>query len=426
MMLLFADELKAKLYAGHGKEHFLRTSYDFSTAGKSDQVRGTLYDPAELPENVRDLGFRHAPHAVKCEWMQSHAFFWLYGKGDPSQRIMHFDANQRSLRPDEDWLQEFRSQVESIKPPFSTVATINFLEQYLRVAFSQADRLGSTYIMKTPYSATYQTRDSTKGLLCSVVSEISESKIGIRSVQMSTQAKGTSSEEGTFTFLADARVIPGTSSTRVEALNELAERGFDAATSRLHQQGCELQRKPFSIDRFGSRTLFLSVNFDWMLKSRTDLLGQIKRLAIEFGFVLVLAHDDHVPPFLAPLWKPRARITENILGLISACDGFLQILSANVSPSARQTSPETPASAGWLLFESGAANALQKPCEVCFDSSVKWDEGQFNERLGTEAGRVVTMFDGNSSDKDVTNSIRNAVARIHKQCVERSTKSAKP
>lgn len=416
IMLRYAAHLKSALYDGHDQEQFLRSSYDFRPKRVQQQRRGTLFDPERLPSDVRALGSHSVPDAVKCEWMQNHAFFWLYGTAEPRQRLMQFDANHQCLRPNSDWLLEFTNKVRTLHPPFNAIANINFHEQYLRVAFSDHDRLGNTYVLKTPYSAAYQNRESTKGLLHSVVGKLSEGHVSLRSIQMSTQAKSAYQERGSFTFLVNVLRPPGKSTDLVPFLSEQATAGFEEATELLRNQGCILQRLPSSIERFASRTLFLSTSFNWLFKQRTGLVDGIARIAMAEGFVLVVAHDRYIPPSLSHLWQAKATITENVLSLIRSCDAFIQVIPSSVLAESREQQDKLI----WLLFESGAAHAIPKPCEVCLDTSGGLKIADWNERLKTEAGRVVNTFSGQSSDQEILNTIAAAISKLSRQCRETS------
>ena len=88
-MLTYADRLESALIAADEKRdgRFLRET--FCRHRSVDGPRGILYDYERLSPEYARLGERQSIPAVKCKWLQNHAFFWAYGSGDTQRVFTH-------------------------------------------------------------------------------------------------------------------------------------------------------------------------------------------------------------------------------------------------------------------------------------------------------------------------------------------------
>lgn len=183
---------------------------------------GLIYDPSKLhsalkgenskialdlkerEKQILSAGDRQFMKAVSCTWLQNHAYYWLYGRDEPREKILHFDSRHSALKPDSSWIEEYAEMVSQKegKFPFNSISTINYNEQYIRILFSEYDKHQRTRKVKIPYRATFPHGGDTKGLLHAFCNAFHEKNISLRSVFISTEARDAVHECGTFTFLA--------------------------------------------------------------------------------------------------------------------------------------------------------------------------------------------------------------------------------
>lgn len=404
-MLRYAQQLTRAVFDAHGKRPFLRESFVYGPKPRPD--RGTMYDPASLPRPLRDIGRRQATEAVTVQWLQNHAFYWLYGRRDPLPRPLHFDAAQRALRPEGPWLQEFRAATAPLGPPFKAISSLNFLEQYIRLTLSPADQFGRTVRLLVPYTAHYDDRQSTKGLLSRLVSTISSNFIALRSVTMTTEAREANSEHGLFRILASVIGGVGNTDFRTEFARRAAEEGMAAARGLLQSQHCSLDEERVVAEPFGARSLFLSTNFNWLESDRRGLLDELRRIANDHGFILVFGKRELLPPEFAHRWNPNDSITSNVVRLMRSCDAFLQLIPASASAAQDQLI--------WLLFESGAAHSLRLPCAICLDTAGGLDVADWTKRLKAGTDKQVYEFSGTQTNERMLEAFEPAIKMLASQ-----------
>jgi hypothetical protein len=156
---------------------FLRHS--FALHRKTDRPRGILYNAEDLPPEVADIGHEQSTRAVTCKWLQNHAFFWIYGEGDVSEKKLIYNARTWALRPEAVWKHQFGETIARLKPPFKAISSINFEEQYLRLTFSPYDRRGNTFRLKLPYAARFSAPGiTTQGALAAALTRLRRLDLG--------------------------------------------------------------------------------------------------------------------------------------------------------------------------------------------------------------------------------------------------------
>lgn len=412
-MLRFSIEIEKALMGAHKKKKFLRETFLFQKEGVELgflNPLGSLYNPQVLEgADLRNEGFKQSPTAVQCQWLQNHAFFWLFGTSTKDEsNILRFHANKHELKPELNWLHDFKSKIKSLSPPFKCISNLNYHEHYIRLAFSENDKPNRTYKLHLPYTATYESRIATKGLLSSVVRSLSDGDVLIRSVSMSTQTKQPSIERGSFTFLTSLNKNFDSHLGGTEVfISELAKNGFQQAKNKMERLKCILNEDTISVEPHSVKFLFLSTNFKWLYTQRKNLLGALKKSATAHGFTLLIGDESHLSKECSYLWNSNRSLTENILSLIRKCDAFLQIIPQSVVKESGGQGDII-----WLLFESGGAHSLEIPCEICVDTSGGFDISSWNERLKTSAGRHVNSFNGMQGDSEILSVFDKAIASL--------------
>ena len=411
-MLTYADRLESALIAADEKRdgRFLRET--FCRHRSVDGPRGILYDYERLSPEYARLGERQSIPAVKCKWLQNHAFFWAYGSGDTTEKKLTFDAPNSALRPDDVWREEFTEIITQLDPPFKAIASINFEEQFFRLTLSREDRFGNTFRLRLPYTASFNSHSvSTRGALAEICSSLSAGDLSLRSISVSTEKRISTGEKGLYTFLAvhpDSRLTGQKSSEPVrEDIETIAEHGAHAVTRKLAGRGCRIAFSDVRVSTFEARKLFVSTTFDWILDTRLGLLDQLRSLAAEFGYVLVMADLDSLGDEHKYMWDGSAPITTNVIKLMRSSDAFLQII-----PKSAVTQFTKDGKLNWILFESGSAHALKLPCAISVDMSGGQCLADWIEKLKAGTEKQIFKFNSETDDAQIRQALRKAISYL--------------
>lgn len=388
---------------------FLRHS--FALHRKTDRPRGILYNAEDLPPEVADIGHEQSTRAVTCKWLQNHAFFWIYGEGDVSEKKLIYNARTWALRPEAVWKHQFGETIARLKPPFKAISSINFEEQYLRLTFSPYDRRGNTFRLKLPYAARFSAPGiTTQGALAAICATLANHQLTLRSVAAATEYRDSSDERGSYTLLASMEQLAAgafKSLTEPEKLSLVERAALDAAeaaTSVLGKEHCAASFAPPAVSVFAGRTLFVSTKFDWVKSVRPKLIARLRSRAAHFGYVLVLADLDFLDEDHRFLWDGGAPITSNIIRLMRSSDAFLQIIPRSAIEATIELG-----SLNWVLFESGAAHALHIPCAIAVDSSGDKRLSDWVDKLKAGTERKVFFFASDQDDEQIIDSMEPAL-----------------
>jgi hypothetical protein len=326
---------------------------------------------------------------------------------------LRFDAPKRSLKPEGKLEREYEETIGELSPPFKAIASLDYNEQYMRIVLSDLDRPRKTFRVEVDYSARYDDRHNTKGLLERLTATLAERHIALRSVDMTTEARDQTSENGKFVFLVSVLASRLSSVDLVEFVTTAAAEGMKLAASELKLVGCKIDSKVPDVAAFSARWLFLSTNFDWLLRKKKGLFEKIKLLAADLGFQLILGDPSHLGRDHEHRWDDQATITANVLSLLRGCDAFLQVI-----PEAAINSSDRGDKLIWLLFESGAAHSVGMPCAICVDTAGGIDIAEWRKRLKAGTEKKVFDFSGDESDESILEAITKSLESLVRQSTQ--------
>ncbi|WP_128003671.1 hypothetical protein [Piscinibacter defluvii] len=410
-MLRYSESIRQALLDSHSTGKFLRETFLYSDSPTPG--RGTLYDPASLDLSVRTIGEQQSTAAVKCTWLQNHAFFWLFGRDNPEPMALRFDSQSNALRPEPSWREQFNAKTRFLNPPFKSIASLNYFEQYLRITFSESDQYGESVRIKIPYTAKYDPSHDSRGLLFEITQELAAKRLALRSISMSTDSRTRGAKHGTFRLVASVHdQIPGfeSPSKKQEYAKAAAEVANSRARIELSKASCFIEEERPTVTTFGAKTLFLSTSFEWLKTKRPQILKAIQTTAADHGFILVVGDRTLLPKEHEHVWNAADTLTANVLSLLRNSDAFLQLI-----PRGTIDSPKDPTGLVWLLFESGAAHALRLPCAICLDQSGGIDLQDWTRRLKAGTEKQVYPFAGDMGDDQILEVVDGALRALATQ-----------
>ena len=373
-----------------------------STNGRPSRYeRGVLYNYAELPDHVKALGKAQRTPAVRCTWMQNHAFFWLYLRSDPLE--LYYSEDRRLMKVDPVREKSFGEGIQEFPASSQAIMFIDQMERFARVVLSSDDLRGKTARAIIPFHARYHMFRGSRGFQQKLYSDLATSShLKIRHVSMATQYRNLAEEKGELSLLvssADHRLrVP-----QLDRLRDSVQRVADEAAEALLEQGCSMTCRGVVTQNFSAPLVFLSTRFDWLERFDGNFIGTIEKIAATEGFNAITGDARMLGRLeeLVPEIRGRSSLTDIITALIQKCSAFLQIIPIEVLGGGRRAAAKTTeGSLNWLLFEFGAARALNLPYEILVDVRVaEADVGSWQRLLNVDAGFPLRTFDSSTGSE---------------------------
>jgi hypothetical protein len=333
--------------------------------------RGVVYSHSDLPDDTKKLGKEQRTPAVRCTWLQNHAFFWLYSKAEYLQ--LHYDGALHLMTVEEIDLGTFSEGLKDFVLPFKAIALIDQAERFLRVVLSADDLQNRTVHVTIPFQARYQFFQGSKGFQHKLYAGLAKSGLKLRHASMSTHHRVLDMEEGELSLLIaktkEAReTTPYDLRDPVDKLRESVQATANKAAESLRDQQCTMWCKNIAIRGFSAPLLFLSTKFEWMSDFGKNLRDEIKEMAITAGFNLVTVDTTKLGELreLVPETKRLTSLTDVVQEVIRQSAAFMQIIPGNLEEQKTEDG-----FLNWLLFEFGAAQALRLPCTILVDVSAR-------------------------------------------------------
>lgn len=249
-----------------------------------------VHDDLEVAsQEYRNL---HAPRSVRVTWNRLLARHWIRSRKNPIPTTFRYSRSKEMLVPND--LEQFAEIIENnigLHFPFSTSASFDRREHFLRLTMSRDDRAAHKFKLDCNYGTPSRIEDPTvgsKGLLASVLRLIRESGarndvklVNVSNVltDRSTYSDGTLSEAGKVSIIGeyDERLTDDRIRDAAETLKESVS---GAGTDNAVVSGV-------SVRTVCDRMIFLSTRFHYWKRaefaSRWDLLEDI---ASEYGFAI--------------------------------------------------------------------------------------------------------------------------------------------
>lgn len=372
--------------------------------------KGVLYSPDELPAAVAEVGSRQATRAVSCNWLQNLAFFWLYGRKTENEAIeFEYDGSSELLKPSNSERARFKAEIQSLDPPppLRTIGSFHRLEKFFRLVMSPEDSGDRTARIIIPYEAHYKPPADTRGFQFELYKRLALCNLNLRHVSMFTRHRTLATENGYLSMLvSNADGSPFSDLSALKAEIDHAARG---ASENLVLPNSKMRCDPATVLKFSARKLFVSTKFDWLKNKQVDLYDNIRLIAERHGFHAVSAQNElkaEQNRLIPEARKYSQSVTAWTNKLIRHSDAFLQVIPRSVLADKKTDQ------LNWLLFEFGAALALDIPHRILVDcdASVKVEKWQKKLRVGS--GIPLQEFDSSAADSDLLGAIDQAVASL--------------
>jgi hypothetical protein len=407
-LLSYGRSLSEALYKSDRKNNFLRQAF---VLGKRKGV-GTLFNPINLPGPLQSFAkSQHLP-AVRCHWLQNHAFFWIYGRRSGQPLEFLYDAPDSSLRPKNHCSLDYQETLSRMSLPARAIASTNFEEKYLRFVFSESDHRGNTVRIDIPYSAKFSDDTNTKGLLSIICDCIATQNIALRSINMTTSSRQKNQVDGKFSMLltlAEAGIANADNSSILERARLAIKRATFIATTDRHFADCSVKFNRINITPHDGRTIFVSSKFDWITPTLRD---GIKAKAFELGYWAIFGDQRSFSNDDRHHWEHNESPTTNITKMIHNSDAFLQIASSQMISGFECRSNNSDTSMNWLMFESGIAHAIELPIAICVDISDSVSIQKWKAALGPGTDRQLFTFSRESSEAAMLESFGQALRSL--------------
>jgi hypothetical protein len=313
-----------------------------------------FYEPDAMPTpELAEVARKGLPQAVTCRWMQSLAFFALYGDMRHPIRLQ-YDLSTRLLKLSDDGHRGFgrvlERQGQRISLPARAVASYDTAGLHLRIDIIEPTEARSQFIRATvDYEIEFASDpvpgkdDTAAGLWLGVCEQAARHGIDLMRISNRTTHRDHQSEAGAFTLIG--RTEAPIDDRLVDDLNSSFRRECRPAAKNAR---CGIASKT---SKFQSYTLFVSRRSTMPMFDEID--GILADLAGDWGFELECVKDD-----IGKL------IDGEIERKLRQSDGFLQIVSySNAELSDARGEPDLQ----WLIHEYGLAIGAGKPHARVFD-----------------------------------------------------------
>jgi hypothetical protein len=397
-------------------DKFLRAI--FLDPGDERFEHGVTCSVADLHPSVRALGVEQRTPAVRCTWMQNHAFFWLYSRTEYFE--FQYDGAQRLLKIVERWRKLFTDGVSGFILPFKAIGLIDSEERFVRAILSPDDLRNRTVQVTIPFEASYDYLQGSKGFQHQLYSELARSGLKLRHVSMSTRHRDLASEKGRLSLLVAKtpkllEMTPRDLGQSVEQLQASVQTIADGAAKSLLDQTCRMECENVVVRGFSAPLLFLSTKINW-ISNFGNLKDRIKEMAIGVGFNLVMVDANNLGELqkLVPEIRDGSSLTTIATEVIQHSAAFMQIIPADFLRT-----QEEEAWTDWLLFEFGAAAALKLPYAILVDvkAGTRTIE-DWQKRLRVGKDYLLRAFTSDQGSEPVHAAVRNALEDLAKRTEE--------
>ncbi len=372
------------------KDPFLHQSFVTQTT----TFGGQLYNHRSLPDGVRGFGEQDSIRPASVSWVQSLAFFWLYGANVDSPLTLGYDSVERCLACTTVGRDSLSSQTSKWfdRLPVRSVAMFDPSDRYCRIFFSDRDE-GHLYAADFQADAHFlRPTANTKGLLREVFSSFGRAQyLPLHATH--TIRNRTANNETTGVAVVGIRENVDVDSPDEDFLNGIRHELTTLDKKMLGQWTQIVVRRPV-IRPLRGDWLFLSTKAQWINEERVDLRQLFIEEAAKRGFELRIMDNDI-----------KGGTTSQAVRQIKASQAFLQVLPRSKGADG--------SGMDWISFERGVAECAGLPWAMCVDPSSSL--AKVLEGRGPAVGARFE-FNGRSDPKKIARVVASAIGRLRHEC----------
>jgi len=415
-MLKKTAEIVNAIEVSDDDKKFLRTIFldpnRQPTTGEGSRFdRGVLYDYNSLPDDIKELGKQQRTPAVRCTWMQNHAFFWLYRKNADKDIELNYDAPLRLMKVKDRGFRFFSTGVSAFPLPFKAIGLINHVERFIRVVLSPDEGRNRTVQVSIPFHAKYDQYTGSKGFQHQLYARLARvGSLNVRHVSMFTSHRTLNEEIGRLSLLV-ANVKELSEFGSLDDLTRDIQKMTDKAAEFISGQ-CDMVCSDVAVQRFSAPIVFVSTKVDWLHDfDGGGLKDAIRKIAMMFGFNVIFGDLDRaeVDP-LVPEVIGKDAITDIVPEIIRRSAAFLQIIPAG---ALLERSKKGFGSLHWLMFEFGVARAVQLPRAILVEGDAS-DIPEWKGKLRVGSDYQLYAFNSKNGSSGLHKAIRGALRQMAK------------